>query len=260
MPGECQGLVCEGNDVRGNLGGFGRVDPAPAFNKFRPRVLVVEPVPERPSDVSDGVLGAIRDDVGDLGRVSATVFSNTYWMTSSRRSVSKSTSMSGGSSRSRRQEPFERQSVVNRVNRGDAQQRKQTAEFAALPRPWHRIRRDRANCTMSWTMRKYPGKSSSSMTVSSRSIRLSVSGGASGYLRGVASATSSRSRPSGSGRQAGQNWARWGVAFLSSNANSCARSAARSTAPGVSREQSSHFGGGAQSVERDRVTNIRQHP
>jgi hypothetical protein len=32
---------------------------------------------------------------------------------------------------------------------------KQTAELAADPRPWQRMPRERANSTMSWTVRKY---------------------------------------------------------------------------------------------------------
>ena len=32
---------------------------------------------------------------------------------------------------------------------------KQTAEFAAEPRPWQRMPRERAKLTMAWTVRKY---------------------------------------------------------------------------------------------------------
>ncbi|CAB4587532.1 unannotated protein [freshwater metagenome] len=58
----------------GDVGGFGRIESPPPFNEPRPRVLVVDSVPERAGDIADGVLGPIRDDVGDLGRVSSTVF------------------------------------------------------------------------------------------------------------------------------------------------------------------------------------------
>src|SRR6266508_3359645 len=68
--------------------------------------------------------------------------SYTYWITSSRRSCSKSTSMSGGSPRS---------AEMNRSNRSPIRtgsievipRTKQTAELAALPRPWHRMPRAR---------------------------------------------------------------------------------------------------------------------
>ena len=69
-----QGFVGEPHDVFGDLGGFRRVEPPPPFDKPRPRVLVVDPVSERSGDVADGVLGSIGDDVGNLGRVSTTVF------------------------------------------------------------------------------------------------------------------------------------------------------------------------------------------
>ena len=74
VTGERQGFVGEPNDVFGYFGCFRRVEPAPPFDKPRPRVLVVDPVPERAGDVADGVLGSIGDDVGDLGGVSSTVF------------------------------------------------------------------------------------------------------------------------------------------------------------------------------------------
>ena len=48
--------------------------------------------------------------------------------------------------------------------------RQQTAEFAAEPRPWHRMFRFSQNRTMSWTRRKYPGNLSPSITSSSCSI------------------------------------------------------------------------------------------
>jgi hypothetical protein len=76
-----------------------------------------------------------------------------YWITSSRRSCSKSTSMSGGS-RARRDEALEQQVVLRRIDLGDAEA-VADAELAAEPRPWHRIPRPRAKRTMSWTVRKY---------------------------------------------------------------------------------------------------------
>jgi hypothetical protein len=44
---------------------------------------------------------------------------------------------------------------------------KQTAEFAADPRPWHQIPLRLQKATISSTMRKYPGKSRATMRPSS---------------------------------------------------------------------------------------------
>jgi hypothetical protein len=75
-------------------------------------------------------------------------------MTSSRRSCSKSTSMSGGSARS-----SERKRSKSRLLRAGSTavtpRTKHTALFAALPRPWQRMRFSRAIWTISWTLKKY---------------------------------------------------------------------------------------------------------
>jgi hypothetical protein len=61
-----------------------------------------------------------------------------YWITSSRRSCSKSTSMSGGSLRSRLMKRSN--SRCERVgSTAVIPRQKQTAELAAEPRPWHRM-------------------------------------------------------------------------------------------------------------------------
>ncbi len=54
---------------------------------------------------------------------------------------------------------------------------KHTAEFAAEPRPWQRMCRERANRTMSCTVRKYGSYSSSAISVSSCSIASRVAAG-----------------------------------------------------------------------------------
>jgi hypothetical protein len=74
-------------------------------------------------------------------------------MTSSRRSCSKSTSMSGGSPR------FSEMKRVNsrRCSVGSiavTPRQKQTEELAAEPRPWHRMPISRALWTMSCTVMK----------------------------------------------------------------------------------------------------------
>src|SRR3546814_5219310 len=69
-------------------------------------------------------------------------------MTSSRRSCSKSTSMSGGSARSAEMKRSNRTSWVAGSTEVTPRQ-KQTAELAAEPRPWHRMPRSRANLTRS---------------------------------------------------------------------------------------------------------------
>jgi hypothetical protein len=64
-------------------------------------------------------------------------------MTSSRRSCSKSTSMSGGSLRSR--EMNRSKSIDMRPGSTSViPKQKHTAEFAAEPRPWQRMPRERA--------------------------------------------------------------------------------------------------------------------
>ena len=61
--------------------------------------------------------------------------------------------MSGGSFRARETKRSKRTSI--REGSTDVIPRqKQTAELAALPRPWQRIPRLRAKRTMSWTVRK----------------------------------------------------------------------------------------------------------
>ena len=74
VAGKGQCLVREPHDMRRDFGGFRRVKPPPAFDEFGPCVLVVDAVAERAGDVADGVLGSIGDYVGDLCRVSSTVF------------------------------------------------------------------------------------------------------------------------------------------------------------------------------------------
>src|SRR3546814_3748778 len=60
------------------------------------------------------------------------------WITSSRRSCSKSTSMSGGSLRSAEMKR-EKSSACFIGSTEVTPSRKQTIELAADPRPWHRI-------------------------------------------------------------------------------------------------------------------------
>ena len=76
-------------------------------------------------------------------------------MTSSRRSCSKSTSMSGGSPRASEMKRENSRSWSFFVGSTAVMPRqKQTTELAADPRPWHRMPWARAHRTMSWTVRK----------------------------------------------------------------------------------------------------------
>ena len=75
------------------------------------------------------------------------------WITSSRRSCSKSTSMSGGSSRSRLMKRSKSMSL--RVgSTAVIPRQKQTALLAAAPRPWQRMPCPRAKATTACTVRK----------------------------------------------------------------------------------------------------------
>ena len=77
-----------------------------------------------------------------------------YWITSSRRSCSKSTSMSGGSSRA--SETKRSKTMVPTSGETEVTpSAKQTTEFAAEPRPWQRMPWTRAKSTTSLTVRKY---------------------------------------------------------------------------------------------------------
>src|SRR3546814_9449722 len=81
-----------------------------------------------------------------------------YCMTSSRRSCSKSTSMSGGSWRSA--ETKRSNSRSERAGSTSVMPRqKQTAELAAEPRPWQRMPSERAKRTTSSTVRKKGARS-----------------------------------------------------------------------------------------------------
>jgi hypothetical protein len=81
-------------------------------------------------------------------------FLKIYWITSSRLSCSKSTSMSGGSLRSGEMKRSNRRSPLSGFTSVTPRQ-KQTAELAADPRPWQRMpASSRAKRTMSQTVRK----------------------------------------------------------------------------------------------------------
>ena len=121
VPRQRQGFVRESHDVFGNLGGFRRVESPPPFDKPRPRVLVVDPVSERASDVADGVLGSIGDDVGDLGGVSPTVFLE-HVLDDFFAAVGVEVDVDVGRFVTQcGQEAFERQPVRDRVDGGDSE-------------------------------------------------------------------------------------------------------------------------------------------
>lgn len=99
-------------------------------------------------------------------------------MTFSRRPDSMSRSMSGGPSRSGERNRS-KSSPAATASTFVTPRAKHTAEFAADPRPWHRIPDSWQKCTMSWTMRKYPGKPRSPMTPSSLSMTAHARGASS---------------------------------------------------------------------------------
>ena len=120
------------------------------------------------------------------------------------------------------------------------------ALLAADPRPWHRMPRLRASCTMPCTIRKYPGKSLSSMTPSSFSMRARSSSVASGYLRGTASHTRCRSHDIGVCPSGTFCFGSAGLARRSGKAISSASVDRARDRAGVAREALLHLGPRAQ--------------